>query len=157
MTHGIERTFPRPFLETFRISKNEDFNGPYLENENEFLKNSFETVFRASKSCDRGQLVLAFQLTFKEHVFIISDDLGHDNYSVHHVRTLIHNYLLDTVKCNVKKLHEFADGCSAQYKSRHCMGSNVLMSRCDFGYPTQGKYFETHHMLKESKMLQELM
>ena len=65
MTRGIERTFPRPFSETFRISKNEDFNVPYLENENEFLKNSFETVFRASKSCDRGQLILAFQLTFK--------------------------------------------------------------------------------------------
>ena len=68
MTRGIERTFPRPFSETFRISKNEDFNGPYLENENEFLKNSFETVFRASKSCDRGQLVSAFQLTFKNEL-----------------------------------------------------------------------------------------
>ena len=65
VTRGIERTFSRPFSETFRISKNEDFNGPYLENENEFLKNSFETVFRASKSCDRDQLVSAFQLTFK--------------------------------------------------------------------------------------------
>ena len=32
--------------------------------ENEFLKNSFETVSRASKSCDRDQLVSAFQLTF---------------------------------------------------------------------------------------------
>ena len=68
MTRGIERTFSRPFSETFRISKNEDFNGPYLENKNEFLKNSFETVFRASKSCDRGQLVSAFQLTFKQSV-----------------------------------------------------------------------------------------
>ena len=66
VTRGIERTFSRPFLETFRISKNEDFSGPYLENENEFLKNSFETVFRASKSCDRDQLVSAFQLTFKK-------------------------------------------------------------------------------------------
>ena len=65
VTCGIERTFPRPFLETFQISKNEDFNGPYLEKKNEFLKNSFETVFRASKSRDRGQLVSAFQLTFK--------------------------------------------------------------------------------------------
>ena len=65
VTRGIERTFPRPFSETFRISKNEDFNGPYLENENEFLKNSFQTVFRALKSCDRDQLVSAFQSTFK--------------------------------------------------------------------------------------------
>ena len=66
VTRGIERTFSRPFSETFRISKNEDFSGPYLENENEFLKNSFGTVFRASKSCDRDQLVSAFQLTFND-------------------------------------------------------------------------------------------
>ena len=65
MTRGIEHRFPRPFSETSRISKNEDFNGPYLENENEFLKNSFATVFMASESCDRDQLVSAFQLTFK--------------------------------------------------------------------------------------------
>ena len=71
MTRGIERTFSRPFSETFRISKNEDFNGSYLENKNEFLKNSFETVFRASKSCDRGQLVSAFQLTFNRSIISI--------------------------------------------------------------------------------------
>ena len=41
-----------------------DFNSRYLENENEFFKNSFETVYRASRSRDRGQLVSAFQLTF---------------------------------------------------------------------------------------------
>ena len=73
VTRGIERTFSRPFSETFRISKNEDFSGPYLENENEFLKNSFETVFRASKSCDRDQLVSAFQLTFKVRISNVTE------------------------------------------------------------------------------------
>ena len=73
VTRSIERTLPRPFSETFRISKNEDFKGPYLENENEFLKNSFETVFRASKSCDRDQLVSAFQLTFNSFIHCGSD------------------------------------------------------------------------------------
>ena len=65
VTRGIERTFSCPVSETFRISKNEDFNSPYLENENEFFKNSFETVFKASKSRDGGQLVSAFELTLK--------------------------------------------------------------------------------------------
>ena len=60
VTRGIGRIFSLPFSEPFQISKNEDFNGPYLENE--FFKNSFETVFRASKSRG-GQLVSAFQLT----------------------------------------------------------------------------------------------
>ena len=65
VARGIESTFSRPFLETFQISKNEDFNDLYLENEKEFFKNSFETIFRASKFRDRGQLVSEFQLTFK--------------------------------------------------------------------------------------------
>ena len=75
MTRGIERTFSRPFSETFRISKNEDFNGPYLENKNEFLKNSFETVFRASKSCDRGQLVsVDVQYKQEDHQVLVQGD-----------------------------------------------------------------------------------
>ena len=50
-----------------------DFKSWYLENENEFFKNAFETVFRASKSRDRGQLVSAFPLTFKQANFYKHD------------------------------------------------------------------------------------
>ena len=71
----------------------------------------------------------------KEYIFVISDDIAHDSYSVQHVRHIIHNYLVNTVGCRVKRRHEFIDGCSAQYKSRHCMGSHVLLSFNDFGYP----------------------
>ena len=46
-----------------------DFNIWYLENKNEFFKNVFETVFSASKSSDRSQLVSAFQLTFLRLLF----------------------------------------------------------------------------------------
>ena len=81
----------------------------------------------------------------KEYIFVISDDMAYDSYSVQHVRHIIHNYLVNTVRCTVKRLHEFTDGCSAQYKSRHCMGSHVLLSSNDFGYPAQRNYFETSH------------
>ena len=87
----MERTFPRPFSGTFQISKNEDFNGPYLENENEFLKNSFETVFRASKFCDKDQLVSAFQLTFK---------LEHDD--LENIKTNCENAVVFKLKPNQK-------------------------------------------------------
>ena len=115
-----------------------------------FCKNeaSLHVTFLYRHACDRfdhGSNSNEHPNIIKEYVFIISDDLGHDSYSVYHVRTLIHNYLSDTVKCKVKKLHEFTDGCSAQYKSRHCMGSHVLMSSSDFVYPTQRNYFETLH------------
>ena len=66
VTCSIECTSPHPLSETFQISKNKDFNGPYLENENEFFTKSFKTFFRTSESRDRGKLVSAFQLTFKE-------------------------------------------------------------------------------------------
>ena len=41
-------------------------------------------------------------------------------------------------------MHEFTDGCSAQYKSRHCMG-DVSYSTTDFGYFTIRNYYETSH------------
>ena len=71
--------------------------------------------------------------------------MAHDSYSVQYVRHIIHNYLVNTVGCTVKTIHEFTDGCSAQYKSCHCMGSHVLLSSNDFGYPTQRNYFEISH------------
>ena len=41
-------------------------------------------------------------------------------------------------------MHEFTDGCAAQYKSRHCIGE---LSCCvaDFGFPIRRNYFETSH------------
>ena len=33
------------------------------------------------------------------------------------------------------------DGCSAQYKSQHCMG-DVTLSETEFGFPTIQYYFE---------------
>ena len=41
-------------------------------------------------------------------------------------------------------MDEWTDGCSAQYKSRHCMGG-VSFSNSDFGYSTIRNYFETSH------------
>ena len=81
---GIERTFCSPFLETFRISKNEDFNDPYLKNEIEFFKNSFETVFRASNSRDRGKLVSVFQLTFNNYKEKLSVPRVHTDAQIEH-------------------------------------------------------------------------
>ena len=80
----------------------------------------------------------------KEHIFCILDDKTHDNYAVHQIRCKIDDYLKNTAKTNVKLMHEFCDGCSAQYKSRHCMG-DVSLSQADFGYPTWRNFFETSH------------
>jgi len=75
---------------------------------------------------------------------VISDDPVQDFDSVHHAQSLIAKYLTEDLKVTVNKLHEFTDGCAAQYKSRHCIG-DLSCSVADFGFPIQRNYFETLH------------
>jgi len=82
--------------------------------------------------------------TIKEHLFVISDDPGQDHDSVHRVQELIHKYLTQDLSYNVIKMHEFTDGCAAQYKSRHCLG-DLSCSLADYGYLMQRNFFETSH------------
>ena len=46
---------------------------------------------------------------------------------------------------DISILHEWTDGCSTQYKSRHCMG-DVAHSSADYGYVMIRNYFETSHV-----------
>lgn len=80
----------------------------------------------------------------KEHIFVTSDDPIQDHDSVHKVQELIHGYPQNDLGYQVEKLHEFTDGCAAQYKSRHYVG-DLSCSLMDFGYHTQCSYFETSH------------
>lgn len=84
----------------------------------------------------------------KEHIFVISDDVTQDYDSVHRAQELFDKYLKDEIKIPVVKVHEFTDGCAAQYKSRHCVGD---LSCCfaDFGCKINRNYFETSHAQKE--------
>lgn len=81
------------------------------------------------------------QMIVTEHVFVISPDLKHDHHSVHHCRTLMAQYS-KSIDYKVKVMYEWTEACSAQYKSRHCMG-DVSFSETDFGFPTIRNYFET--------------
>ena len=56
-----------------------------------------------------------------EHFFVISPDEKHDQYFTHHCQKLVSEYLR-SISCEVHTMHEFCDGCAAQYKSRHCFG-----------------------------------
>ena len=77
-----------------------------------------------------------------EHLFVISPDVKHDHHSVHSCRQLLAEHLK---KCgDITVLHEWTDGCSAQYKSRHCM-ADVTFSETDFGFTTIRNYMETSH------------
>lgn len=78
-----------------------------------------------------------------EHLFVVSPDIKHDHDSVHECRGIIAEYLKE-INCPVTVMHEWTDGCAAQYKSCHCMG-DVSYSKVDFGFLTLRNYFETSH------------
>ncbi|CAC5407804.1 unnamed protein product [Mytilus coruscus] len=76
--------------------------------------------------------------------FVLSPDLVHDQYFVHQVRNYIVEYL-QSIPYSVETMHEFTDGCAAQYKSRHCFG-DISQTSDDFGYQHFTRnFFETSH------------
>ena len=79
-----------------------------------------------------------------KNTFALSDDNIQDYHFVRHVQKLILSYLRDQQHLIVNKVHEFTDGCSAQYKSKHTFGD---LSRClaDFGCQVDHHFFETSH------------
>ena len=102
-------------------------------------------MFRhATMEADGKESTAEEPVVIKEHVFVISDDPVQDFDSVHHAQSLIAKYLTEDLKVKVEKMHEFTDGCAAQYNSRHCI---VELSCCvaDFGFPIRRNYFETSH------------
>ncbi|CAC5398702.1 unnamed protein product [Mytilus coruscus] len=79
-----------------------------------------------------------------EQFFVISPNLVHDQYFVHQVRNYIAEYL-QSISYSVETMHEFTDGCAAQYKSRHCFG-DISQTSDDFGYQHFTRnFFETSH------------
>ena len=80
----------------------------------------------------------------KEHIFAVIDDATQDHHAIVHIQKLISNYLTNDLKFNIKKIHEFTDGCVGQYKSRHCHG-DVSCSLANLGYVVQRNYFATSH------------
>ena len=80
----------------------------------------------------------------KEHLFVISDDDVQDYHAVHKAQELITGYLKNQLHMRISKLHEFTDGCAAQYKSRHCI-ADLSCCLADHGFLVQRNFFETSH------------
>ena len=75
---------------------------------------------------------------------MISDDEVQDYHSVHKEQQLVKGCLEEQLKIKISKLHEFTDGCAAQYKSRHCI-RDLSCSLADYAFNVQRSYFETSH------------
>ena len=79
----------------------------------------------------------------KKHLFVISDDVTQDHDSVLHIQKLISKHFQDS-KCVIKNMHEFADRCAGQYKSRHYL-ADLSCSLANLGYTVQRNFFATSH------------
>ena len=75
---------------------------------------------------------------------VISDDQKHDHNFVHAVQGKVRDYLTD-IGYDARVMHEWTDGCSSQYKSRHCIG-DIAYAQQDHGYVQLTRnFFETSH------------
>lgn len=80
----------------------------------------------------------------KEHIFVLSDDNTQDYHCVHHSQKLIFDYITKELNLQIKKVHEFTDGCAGQYKLRHTFGE-LSCSLADFGFQVDHHFFEASH------------
>ena len=71
-----------------------------------------------------------------------TDDAIQDHHAVVHIQKMITKYLTNDLKLNIKKMHEFTNGCAGKYKSRHC---DISCSLANLGYVVQRNYFATSH------------
>ena len=79
----------------------------------------------------------------QEQFFVISPDLQHDHHFTYHAQLLLNNYL-KSISYPLRTVHEFTDGCAAQYKSRHCFG-NLTIAAKNFDTNIIRNFYETSH------------
>ena len=63
--------------------------------------------------------------------------------SVLHIQKLISNHLQEP-QCTMNNIQEITDGCTGQYKGRHCLG-DLSCSLATLGYTVQSNSFATLH------------
>ena len=109
------------------------------------MYNLIEYLYRhAVESIDGKRSTEEDPQIVKEHLFVISDDEVQDYHSVHKAQELVIAYLKEKLQMKINKLHEFTDGCAAQYKSRHCIG-DLSCCLADYGFQVQRSFFKTSH------------
>lgn len=112
--------------------------------ENLQIQFSEETIASHVKSSGVSLLVAAIyrhanhstvnepKILFENYNFF-SDSSRHDHHFVHHCTSLIMNHLNGPGhEKDIQKLHRYTDGCSSQFRSRHCL-RDLSYSMNDFG------------------------
>ncbi|VDI41069.1 Hypothetical predicted protein [Mytilus galloprovincialis] len=79
-----------------------------------------------------------------EQFFVISPDQKHDHHYTHCVQNLVSEYL-KSINCEISVMHEFTDGCSSQYKSRHCMGDTDTERQTNTDRQRQTETYKQKH------------
>ncbi|CAG2202023.1 unnamed protein product [Mytilus edulis] len=135
--------FVHDFSENYRCFENTEIQSSYFVR----LEISIHVtlIYRlAILEIDGEESTIENQSIITEHFFVFSPDESHDTYFTHDVRKLVTNYL-SSISAYVTTIHEFTDGCQAQYKSRHCLG-DFSYSKEDFGFDQYFRnFFETSH------------
>ena len=80
---------------------------------------------------------------------MLSDFLDHDHHAMQHFFNIAVKHLCTTRQLNIECVHEWMDGCAAQYKS----GKGAIIVSCsqsDYGFNRRINFFGSEHGKGES-------
>ena len=116
-----------------------------------FPDRAFHSLHYSAKTC-HVRKYCRWSCCSAKHLFIISPNYKLNHHLVHKVPPSLVELYLNDINCHVTVIHEFTDGCSAQYKSRHCI-REVSNSPANLGFTNIRNFLETSHAKGCKKLL----
>ena len=123
--------------------------GDFAENYKFLIQDEIQSYHWNQRQCTLHPIVLYYKCNESAEVSskslcVISDDLEHDVNMVYAVITETINCIKETISSDIKLVHYFTDGCTAQYKN--CKNFwNLCHHEQDFGMQGQWNFFATSH------------
>ena len=132
------------FSENYRCTEKKEIQSSYFQKKEVSLSLHVTILHRhAMLEVDGVESTVQEPHIIQEQFFVISPDLQHDHHFTYHAQLLLNNYL-KSISYPLRTVHEFTDGCAAQYKSRHCFG-NLTIAAKNFDTNIFRNFYETSH------------
>ena len=85
----------------------------------------------------------------RENLVFFSDELKHDYHAVHEFQMVGYTFLRQVRNIDMNKIHEFSDGCSAQFKSGGPF-TDISYASTDLGCVLERHFFGSRHGKNDS-------
>ena len=121
--------------------------GDFAENYQFLIQDEIQSYHWSKEYCTLHPLVIYYKDVNgdiqHDSLCFISDDNTHDTSFIHHVQSLLVNYIKESYS-HIRKMIYFSDGCGGQYKNYKNF-LNLCFHKEDFGVEAEWVFFATSH------------